>query len=267
MTMNSAALIQEGRLEEGLAALQAEVKARPTDAEKRFELGELLVLLGEWARADNQLDLVSTQEPSFGVLVALMRQLIRGEVARKEVFEQGRAPELVGEVSGEVSGEVAAALRRLLDLRDPETREVRGPGDPAPVRGVVDGRPFNGVRDLDDRVADVLEVLTSTGKYFWIPWSQVRSIELQKPTRLRDLVWRQANLDVADGPSGVVYIPATYAASAAETSGLARLGRETSWVEEKGLMRGVGLRTLLVGEEDLSLAEFSVLSFAEAQGA
>jgi type VI secretion system protein ImpE len=263
MTLHPALLIQEGRLEEGLAALQAEVKARPLDAEKRFELGELLVLLGEWTRADNQLDLVSTQEPSFGVLVALMRQLIRGEAARKEVFEQGRAPELVGEVSGEV----AAALRRLLDLRDPAVSAAEGPGDPAPLKGFVDGRPFEGVRDLDDRVADVLEVLTSTGKYFWIPWTRVRSIELQKPTRLRDLVWRQADLDVADGPSGVVYIPATYAAPQADMTGLSRLGRETTWVEEKGLTRGVGLRTLLIGDEDLSLSEFSALSFEEEEAA
>jgi type VI secretion system protein ImpE len=263
MTVNAALLIQEGHLEEGLAALQAEVKARPTDAEKRFELGELLVLLGDWARADNQLDLVSTQEPSFGVLVALMRQLIRGEVARKEVFDQGRAPELVGEVSGEIT----SALRRLLDLRDPSLGEVEGPGEPAPLKGLVDGRPFTGVRDLDDRVADVLEVLTSTGKYFWIPWSRVRSIELHKPTRLRDLVWRQADLDVSDGPSGVVYIPATYAAPEGESTGLSRLGRETSWVDEKGLTRGVGLRTLLLGDEDLSLSEFSLLSFEEVLGA
>ena len=35
------------------------------------------------------------------------------------------------------------------------------------VRGTVDGQPFSGLRDLDDLNASFMEVLTSTGKYYW----------------------------------------------------------------------------------------------------
>ena len=39
--------------------------------------------------------------------------------------------------------------------------------------GTCDGKPFDDLRDLDDLVAPVFEVLTSTGKYYWIPMERV----------------------------------------------------------------------------------------------
>jgi type VI secretion system protein ImpE len=257
--LSSGELVASGRIEEAISVLQAEVRARPTDAAKRFELGETLVVLGEWARADTQLDLASTQDTTFGVTVALIRQLIRGEMARAEVFTQGRTPEVVGEATPEVVG----ALRLLLDLRDPAVSEIAPPDDNV-LTGEVDGRPFTGIRDLDDRVAPVLEVLTSTGKYYWIPWARVLSLELTAPARLRDLVWRPAELDVADGPSGVVYIPALYQCGPGEADSDARLGRATRWEEEKGLARGIGQRCFLIGEEDLALSDFTTLTITGA---
>jgi type VI secretion system protein ImpE len=257
----AAELIKDGRLEEALAALQARVKSHPTDVEKRFELGELLLALGQWTRADTQFDLVSTQEPSYGVLVALIRQLIRAEIAREEVFKEGRAPELVKALTPDIE----AALRLLLDLRDPNVETVELGETPLALGGKVDGRPFSGVRDLDDRLAPVLEVLTSTGKYFWVPWDAVESLALHPPKVLRDLIWRPADLSVSEGPNGVVYIPATYPAAPEEQTPSTRLGRETLWVEDKGVTRGVGLRCFLVGEEDLALSDFTELEFERAQ--
>lgn len=255
----SAELIKAGDLAGARAELVAQVKARPTDAALRFEFAELLLVLGEWDRADNQFDLVSTQDVSYGMLVALIRQLIRGELARAEVFTAGRTPELIGDATEEVE----AALKLLLELREGgDAGAVREAADAAApsLSGTVDGKAFAGIRDLDDRTADVLEVLTSTGKYYWIPWSRIRSLELKAPERLRDLVWRAADLDVADGPEGVVYIPATYVAQAEEQTGASRLGQETRWVEEGGIVRGVGLRCLLAGEDEVALSEFTTLA-------
>ncbi len=111
-------------------------------------------------------------------------------------------------------------------------------------------------------MADALEVLTSTGKYYWIPWGRVTSLTIDPPERLRDLVWRKAELEVHEGPNGVVYIPATYLGGAGEPSDAQRLGRETEWVEEGGLTRGLGQRCLLVGDEIVALADIKSLAIA-----
>lgn len=255
----SAELIKAGDLAGARAELTAQVKARPTDANLRFELAELLLVLGEWERADNQFDLVSNQDTTFGMVVSLARQLIRGELARREVFAAGRAPELIGDATPQIE----ATLRVLLELRDGgDAGAAREAADALSVdlSGEADDTAFVGVRDLDDRIADVLEVLTSTGKYYWIPWTSVRLLTLRTPERLRDLVWRPAELDVADGPEGVVYIPATYVAADDEQTASTRLGQETLWIEQAGIVRGVGLRCLLLGEEMTALSDFSTLA-------
>lgn len=257
--MKAAELVKAGDLSAARAALVESVKGAPSDLARRFELGELLLVQGEWERADTHFDLISTQDPSWGAVVALIRQLIRAEIARREVFQQGRTPEIVGEATEEI----ALALRVLVEHRAGSEAAValRSEGDEshAPLGGTLNERPFVGLRDLDDRTADVLEVLTSTGKYYWIPWRMVRSIALQPPKRLRDLVWRAAEVDVTDGPSGVVYIPAIYAPISEGAEDDHRLGRKTDWAEDRGLTCGIGLRCLLVGDDVVPLDEIETL--------
>ena len=110
---------------------------------------------------------------------------------------------------------------------------------------------FDDLRDADDLLAGSFEVLTTTGKYFWIPTERVQTLEFHPPKRPRDLLWRRASMSVADGPDGEVYLPAIYAADDAMTDAL-RLGRETDWREaEGGPVRGVGQRLFIVGEDAL----------------
>ena len=184
-------------------------------------------------------DLASTQDPSRGVAVALTRQLIRAAIWRRDTFEHRRPPELVTPPDAAISD----ALGRVTGAG------ARDELPAAELAGTVDGAAFSGLRDLDDRTSGVLEVLTSTGKYIWIPLSAIVALRPQRPARLRDLVWRAAELEVAGGPSGIVYLPAIYHASAGEGTNDRRLGRTTDWVEEEGGVRGLGLRGWLIGDE------------------
>ena len=70
------------------------------------------------------------------------------------------------------------------------------------VRGTCNDQAFEDLRDLDDLTAGFFEVLTSTGKYYWIPMEAVELIEFRPPERPRDLLWRRAHMIVADGPDG-----------------------------------------------------------------
>ena len=124
------------------------------------------------------------------------------------------------------------------------------------VSGSCDGRPFQDLRDLDDLTSCVLEVLTSDGRYFWVPIADVVSIEFRDPSTPRDLLWRNVILTVRDGPEGEVFLPALYAGTEAEADDGLRLGRATEWKGGDGTpVRGVGQRTFLVGDDSATILE------------
>jgi len=196
--------------------------------------------------------------------VAEFRQLVRGEVARRQLFRDGRVPEFLGEPTATQRASLAA----LVALRGGDTA---GAGRNAAMAeaarvhpsGIAAGAPFDDLRDADDILAGTFEVITTTGKYFWIPAERVVLLEFHPPKRPRDLYWRRATMQVADGPDGEVYLPAIYAATADATADELRLGRATDWQQtaDGGPVRGVGAVTFLIGEESATCMELGALSF------
>lgn len=250
-TSDTSALLREGDLDGLRTLLAGKVRSEPAQAGHRLALADILILQGELERADNQLEIASQQDTQLALPVALTRQLIRAATARAETFTQRRPPELVAEPD-------AAITRALAELAG---AEAPGDADEVELQGTIDGQAFTGLRDGDDRTAGVLEVLTTTGKYVWVSLAQIGHLKLATPERPRDLVWRQAELDVRGGPNGVVYLPAVYFATS--MSDAQRLGRETDWVEQGAQTVGVGLRTFLIGEDAVALGEFTELVVAE----
>jgi type VI secretion system protein ImpE len=190
--------------------------------------------------------------------------LLRAELARQEFYSAGRVPEFVGEVTEELKLRLTASiqLRENKPAAAAESLEAAERQRRAP-QGTCDGQAFNDLRDMDDLTASVLEVLTSTGKYYWIPLERLTRVEFRKPQSVRDLIWRQAEVKVQDGPDGVVYLPALYPGSAQADNDLVRLGRMTDWLAaEPGPVRGIGQRMLLVGNEDRPFMELGCLEFA-----
>ncbi|MBD8547685.1 type VI secretion system accessory protein TagJ [Sphingomonas sp. CFBP 8760] len=247
-----AVLLRDARLDEARALAAARVRAKPDDARARLDLADMLIVLGEWDKADNHADLAGTYDPSRAVGLALLRQLIRAATWRDQSFAERRPPDLVTEPDAGV----VAALALLAGTALPAD-------EPAALTVTVDGQAHDGFRDLDDRVAGVLEVLTGNGRYLWVPLSQVAALRPAKPERLRDLVWRPAEIEVTGGPSGTVYIPALYPFAGGGGDATHRLGRATDWVEEAdGRLRGIGQRGWLAGDDILTLDGFEELSVA-----
>lgn len=241
-----ASLLRTGDLPGLRALFAARVRAEPGRAAHRVDLADVLIVAGELERADALLDAATVQDPAIALPVALTRQLIRAATAREDCFAARRPPELVAEADEGL----VAALARLAGTD--ASGAVAGE-----LAGTIDGRRFEGVRDGDDRLAEVLEVLTSTGKYVWVSLAQVASLKPLPPARLRDVAWRQAELEVRGGPGGVVYLPAIYPGAATDPQ---RLGRETDWMEVDGAVRGMGLRTFLVGEDAVTFDDFAELA-------
>jgi type VI secretion system protein ImpE len=269
--MDAKSLYSAGNLADAVTASLQNVKGNPADVNARFFLAELLCFQGEWDRAEKQLDAVVKQSPDAGLLALLARQLIRGEILREQVFAEGRAPQLVGEPSPQIKLqlEICTALRndspaevfRL--VQEAEAIDV-------PLSGKCNGIDISLIRDLDDRIAGVLEVITTTGKYYWVPWQSIRSLEFSKPTRPLDLIWRKTAIDVENGPEGEVFIPTRYPLipirNQQEWDDALRLGRATSWVgDEDSAVTGLGQRMLLVGNETLPILELENVFIASSQ--
>jgi type VI secretion system protein ImpE len=263
--MGAAEHYKAGRLQDAIQAAVEDVKKAPLDVERRSFLAELLCVAGDLDRADAQLEALQ-KTGSAGPGVAMMRQLVRGERARHEFHGQGRLPEFVTQPSAATQ----LALRASIAIRDGDlagAAELLAQHEEqrAKPRGRCDGAAFEDVRDADDLTAGVLEVLSSTGKFFWIPFDALAEIELDKPTRPIDLLWRAASISMRGGSDGRVHVCTTYASHGARPDDAARMARSTDWIGNDGEpVRGVGAKTLLVGEEPKTLLEIRRLEFEAA---
>ncbi len=260
-------LFREGSLTGAVTAANDAVRKAPADLGARILLAELLVFASNLARADIILDACSELDPSAAIVVAEFRQLVRGEMARQQLFRDGRVPEFLGQPTAAQR----AALAALVALRHGDTAEAgRCAAEAEAVRVHPSGRTgdaaFDDLRDGDDLLAPSFEAITTTGKYFWIPAERVTDIVFHPAKRPRDLYWRRATMQVADGPDGDVYIPAIYPTEGIPAGRLTdelRLGRATDWLPcgDGGPTRGIGAATMLVGEAAQTLLEMTTLTF------
>jgi type VI secretion system protein ImpE len=254
-----------GNLAEAVAAATDEVKRHPTDMSRRGFLAELLCFTGEFQRADMQLDAIGHQDPQLVLGLSMFRQLIRAEQARQQFYSDGRVPEFLDAPPRHVQ----CALEASISLREKRPQEAVALLEEAEsfrpkAGGVCNGKPFDDFRDIDDLTSTFFEVLTSNGKYYWIPVERVEMIEFRAPERPRDLLWRRVHMIVRGGPDGEVFLPVLYPGAAAEEDEQMRLGRKTDWHDgENTPVRGVGQRMFLVGEQGLGIMELLQVEIAE----
>ena len=169
------------------------MRTAPADRGKRMFLAELFCFAGDLERADKQLDVLFAPDAPELMVIALFRQLLRGETTRREVFGQGRLPEFVAQPSDGVKLCLEATIR-VRENKPTEAAELLAKAEttrPA-ITGTCDGTVFDDFRDLDDVLAPVLEVITANGNYYWVPLDTVELLEFHKPERSRDLYWRAA---------------------------------------------------------------------------
>ncbi|MBP0491786.1 type VI secretion system accessory protein TagJ [Pararoseomonas indoligenes] len=263
---DAGSLFRAGCLSDAIAAANGAVRKATTNVGARVLLAELLLFAGNLERADVMMDATGDLDPMLGVVIAEFRQLIRGEQARRQVFRDGRVPEFLADPTpAQRSALAALTALRAGDAAEAGRLAAEAEAARAHPAGAAAGQRFDDLRDADDILAANFEVITTTGKYFWIPTERVLSIEFHPPKRPRDLYWRRASMQVADGPDGDVYLPAIYPFDAADpqlTDEL-RLGRATDWHQagEGAPVRGMGAVTLLVGEETATLMELETLVF------
>ncbi|MCA9148183.1 MAG: hypothetical protein KDA92_02725 [Planctomycetales bacterium] len=265
--MNASELYQAGQLGEAIQAALNDVKAHPTDFSRRYLLSELLCFAGDFERADKQLDVVFQQATDQVMRISLVRHLIAAETSRQKFFTEGRLPDFIGEPTESLQKRLEASVELRVGNHVAAMQFLAAAEEMRPtVSGECNGQAFESLRDLDDLLSGVFEVLTSTGKYFWIPMEQVELVEFQPPQRPLDLLWREAHMIVTDGPDGVVYVPSIYAPHRETDDDQLRLGRGTDWLGDDGqVVQGRGLRMFLIGDDDRTIMDLKTLKLQAAK--
>lgn len=247
-----------GDLDQAVADAAQAVRGDPAAAAPRGFYAEMLCFAGQYEKADLQLEATLRIDPSLAVPVGTWRQLIRAAQLRDDVFQRGAPPVF----PGQPTERQAMLLQALTSLRAGETDTAAALCEGLETQRISQPRRVNGqqaadVRELDDLGAGLMEALGSNGRYYWLDLDRVQSLQLQEPNRPLDLLWRPAEITLIDGMVGKVFIPAIYPL-AGETDDL-RLGRATDWREESGIVRGLGQRMWLVGDEVLAFNELQNL--------
>src|SRR4051812_26381882 len=236
--MTAKQLLKAGQLNEAVKAVGAEVRDNPTDPQRRTFLFELLCFAGEYDRAEKHLHVLAQGNSHSEMGAVLYFSALHAERTRLEKFSQGDFP-------------------------------ATGPA--RHFSGTLNGQAFESIVDADPRIGARLE-LYAAGSYMWIPFEHIESIELQAPTKLRDLLWIPAL--VRTGPSfkdtelGEVLIPVQYPKSFADERDNVRLGRETHWHDvEGGEPIPVGQKMFLVDGEEFPLLEVRKIEFTAQESA
>lgn len=264
MSIAGTTQFQAGRMAEAISEATAAVKRKPVDSTARFFLAELLAFAGELQRADGQLDIATQQEPEWAVALSAFRQLLRGEMLRQRLYVDGDLPM---QMPATTTDEARLRLEAIVCLRVGQFHEAKTLIDQAdaqrkPLRGKCDGQTFEDLRDLDDCLGGMFEVLTSNGTYYWLPFSAMLEIEMRPPKRPRDMLWRSARLLMRDGAEAEVHVPALYVSPLPTVDEATRLGRCTDWhTLEGGVVRGLGQKTLLVGDRDVPIMRVQSIEF------
>jgi type VI secretion system protein ImpE len=236
--MNSRELFRDGKLNEAIQVLSSELRDHPSDTHRRTFLFELLCFAGEFDRAEKHLNVLADAGKDAQMGAVLYFSALHAERVRLERFR-----------SGDLSTSVAARQ----------------------FAGTLNGEPFSSIVDADPRIGARLE-LFAAGAYLWIPFEHIVSIEMQAPTKLRDLLWAPAL--VRTGPEfrekelGEVLVPVLYPNSFAEPNDAVRLGRETDWRDvEGGEPVPAGQKMFLVDGEEFPLLEVRKLEFTTRDAA
>ncbi len=260
-------LFAVGDLAGCLAQLQAQVRKQPAAGKLRVFLAQVLMVMGDWDRALNQLTVAAEMDASALPMKHAYAAAIQCERLRAQVFTGERTPLVFGEPSPWIASflqalgldaqgkaEAAAALRA-------EALESA-----TAVAGSLNGTPFEWIADADSRLGPILEVLLN-GAYYWVPFEHIRRVVIEPPADARDLVWLPAQLTWTNGGEAMALLPVRYPGSERSEDDAIRLSRKTEWRALGGEhYAGLGQRVLSSDAEELALLQVRELVLGPPDG-
>lgn len=264
--MNSDSL-QAPTLAEELSALENQIRAQPDNADLRAQLFQLLVLLGDWSRAETQLKVCYSLNPKADSLMREYAAALKAEAARTAVFAglanpglPDDAPLWLSQLADALQQEVRGQYAHASALREQAWAAAPVQGGTLTTHADSTPQRFDWVADGDNRFGPVLELLVGED-YVWLPFSHVSSLRIAAPAARCDLAWARAALSLHDGSERAVLIPARYPIPANKPADACLQARLTEWqpLADSGHYFGLGQRMWATDATEYALLDIEVL--------
>jgi type VI secretion system protein ImpE len=248
--------LRQGNPRAALEQLQEIVRRDPSSSSWRVYLFQLLAVNGAWERAATQLGVLAEMDSKTEAMVRTYRETLLCEALRARIFTGDKTPMIFGEPEPWAAWLTQAAmLVRDGKIAEAEALREKALEEAPAVPGTIDGQPFAWIADADTRLGPLLEAIVF-GKYYWIPFSRIRGIELEPPSDLRDFVWMPAQFTWSNGGNAVGFIPTRYPESESSEDGLIRLARKTEWRQTgAATWQGLGQRMFATDGGEFSLCD------------
>lgn len=255
-----AQLLSRDALEEARAQAASAVKAAPGDTDARLTLAQLCAIEGDLPRAETHARMAQTLDEARAMALAEFRQYLRALEARSQWWATGAAPQMPGGPTAldrfamashvaHLAGDMDAAVTAATELEVKRT----------PCPGTCDGKTFDDIRDVDDRLPHALEVLTPGGHYLWLDLTRVASIHFVPIAAPFDLIARPARVALRDGSSADMRLPSVYDAPRTDAE---HLGRVTEFTDlAPGLIRAYGQHAWLAGDDMIGILDPAEITF------
>ena len=255
-------LIRAGRLSEARRYLTEAVKSAPADLGLRTLLFQVLAFCGEWDKAEKQLGVVASQDPTKETGVQVYLNLVQAERERLEVVKLKRRPTFFPQTPSYAEMYFAAWDKLILQ----QIEEATGLFDEIhahrpEVTGTLDGRRFSGFIDTDSFLSCFLEIIIQA-HYVWVPIEFLRELSISPPKTLFDLIWLPIRATTTDGQSLIGHVPVVYPHSSDHEDERVKMGRMTDWIALGGsFSRGCGQHVYNVGEEEVGILDIREMTF------
>jgi type VI secretion system protein ImpE len=259
--MDAREVLRAGDARGALEQLKQEVRKAPRDVRLRTFLFQLFCIFGEWDRALTQLAAAAELDALALPMAQAYRAAIRCELLRGKIFSGERTPTIFGEPEPWMpllieANRVLAAGRaeEAVGLRDAAFEQA-----PA-ASGRRDGEAFAWIADADPRLGPMLEAVVD-GKYYWVPFHRLGTLDIEQPEDLRDQVWMPARFVWTNGGEAFGFIPTRYPGSERAADAALVLARRTEWEERGPWFLGLGQRMLATDGGEFALMDARHIEF------
>jgi type VI secretion system protein ImpE len=253
-------------LADSLKLAQDTVRANPTNSKARAFLFQLHATLGNWDKAIAQLQAAAQFDPAAVPMAQVYREAIHCEIFREEVFLGKRTPNFLGKPL-EWAGHLVEALPMYASGKYDLAASLREQAFEAAetISGTLNETEFDWIVDADSRIGPNFELYLK-GQYYWVPQQYVRSIRIEAPVDLRDLIWCPVSLTLENDGEHVALMPVRYPAKLGTMLDRHRLGQVTDWSEHPSeTWLGTGQRMFATNETEYSLLDIRSLKFGSVE--
>lgn len=259
--MTTEELLAKGDIKEVLLLLQSHIRANPEKSELRVFLFQLLSVMGQWGRALTQLDVAGDLDHSTLAMVSMYRQVIACERVREQVFLGNKEPIIFGKPKDWIAL-LVQSLKLSSQDQHVKSQQLRAQAfECAEVTsGHINEQPFEWMADSDLRLGPVMEVIVD-GRYLWVPIENLKSIVIESPADLRDVVWLPAHFTWNNDGESYGVIPTRYPFSY-QYDPLLALSRKTEWQDcGNDVFLGLGQKVWATESGEYPIMDIRTISF------